>query len=32
IEDEWGLMLDEDDTDEVKTFNDMVTLVEKVLS
>ncbi len=32
IEDEWSLMLDEDDTDEVKTFNDLVTLVEKMLS
>jgi len=32
IEDEWSLMLDEDDTDEVKTFNDLVTLVEKILS
>ena len=29
IEDEWDLMLDEDDTDEVKTFNDAVALVEK---
>ncbi len=32
IEDEWSLMLDEDDTDEVKTFNDLVALVEKMLS
>ena len=29
IEDEWDLMLDEDDTDEVSTFNDVVALVEK---
>ena len=32
IEDEWDLMLDEDDTDEVETFNDVVTLVEKMLA
>ena len=32
IEDEWDLMLDEDDTDEVKTFNDVVALVEKMLA
>ena len=32
IEDEWDLMLDEDDTDEVSTFNDMIALVEKELS
>jgi len=29
IEDEWDLMLDEDDTDEVATLNDAVALVEK---
>ena len=29
IEDEWDLMLDEDDTDEVTTLNDAVALVEK---
>jgi acyl carrier protein len=29
IEDEWDLMLDEDDTDEVSTFNDVIALVEK---
>ena len=29
IEDEWDLMLDEDDTDDVATFNDVVALVEK---
>ncbi len=29
IEDEWDLMLGEDDTDEVDTLNDAVTLVEK---
>ena len=32
IEDEWDLMLDEDDTDEVETFNDVVALVEKMLA
>ena len=32
IEDEWDLMLDEDDTDEVETFNDVVALVEKTLA
>ena len=32
IEDEWDLMLDEDDTDEVETFNDIVALVEKMLA
>ncbi|MCD6486030.1 MAG: acyl carrier protein [Syntrophobacterales bacterium] len=32
IEDEWDLMLDEDDTDEVETFNDVVALVEKMLN
>lgn len=32
IEDEWDLMLDEDDTDEVSTFNDMIALVEKMLA
>jgi len=31
IEDEWDLMLDEDDTDEVATLNDAVALVEKML-
>ncbi len=31
IEDEWDLMLDEDDTDEVSTFNDVIALVEKEL-
>lgn len=31
IEDEWDLMLDEDDTDEVATFNDVIALVEKTL-
>jgi len=31
IEDEWDLMLDEDDTDEVVTFNDVVALTEKML-
>jgi acyl carrier protein len=31
IEDEWDLMLDEDDTDEVANFNDVVALVEKEL-
>ena len=29
IEDEWDLMLDEDDQDDVVTFNDAVALVEK---
>jgi acyl carrier protein len=29
IEDEWDLMLDEDDTDEVTTLNDAIALVEK---
>jgi len=29
IEDEWDLMLDEDDQDDVATFNDAVALVEK---
>jgi len=29
IEDEWDLMLDEDDTDEVATLNDAIALVEK---
>ena len=29
IEDEWDLMLNEDDTDEVSTFNDVIALVEK---
>ncbi len=29
IEDEWDLMLDEDDTDDVTTLNDAVALVEK---
>ena len=32
IEDEWDLMLDEDDTDEVSTFNDVIALVQKELS
>jgi len=32
IEDEWDLMLDEDDTDEVETFNDVIALVEKMLA
>ncbi|MBW2630243.1 MAG: acyl carrier protein [Deltaproteobacteria bacterium] len=32
IEDEWDLMLDEDDTDEVETFNDVVALAEKMLA
>jgi len=32
IEDEWDLMLDEDDTDEVETFNDVLALVEKMLA
>ena len=31
IEDEWDLMLNEDDTDEVSTFNDVIALVEKEL-
>ncbi len=31
IEDEWDLMLDEDDTDEVETLNDAIALVEKML-
>ncbi len=31
IEDEWDLMLDEDDCDEVKTFNDVIALTEKML-
>jgi acyl carrier protein len=31
IEDEWDLMLDEDDTDEVVTFNDVIKLVAKEL-
>lgn len=31
IEDEWDVMLDEDDTDEVATFNDVIALVEKTL-
>ena len=29
IEDEWDLMLDEDDQDDVATLNDAVALVEK---
>jgi acyl carrier protein len=29
IEDEWDLMLSEDDQDDVVTFNDAVALVEK---
>jgi acyl carrier protein len=29
IEDEWDLMLDEDDQDDVVTFNDAVAIVEK---
>ena len=32
IEDEWDLMLDENDTDEVETFNDVLALVEKMLA
>jgi len=32
IEDEWDLMLDEDDTDEVETLNDAIALVEKMLA
>ena len=32
IEDEWDLMLDEDDTDEVVTMNDAVALVERMLA
>ncbi len=32
IEDEWDLMLDEDDTDEVETFNDVIALAEKMLA
>ncbi len=32
IEDEWDLMLDEDDTDEVETLDDAVALVEKMLA
>ena len=32
IEDEWDLMLDEDDTDEVETLNDAIDLVEKMLA
>ena len=31
IEDEWDLMLDEDDTDEVETLDDAIALVEKML-
>ena len=29
IEDEWDLMLDEDDQDDVTTLNDAIALVEK---
>jgi acyl carrier protein len=32
IEDEWDLMLDEDDTDDVETLNDAIALVEKMLA
>jgi acyl carrier protein len=32
IEDEWDLMLDEDDTDEVETLDDAIALVEKMLA
>ncbi len=32
IEDEWDLMLEEDDTDEVETLNDAIALVEKMLA
>ena len=32
IEEKWDLTLDEDDTDEVKTLNDLVNLIEKLLS
>ena len=32
IEDEWDLMLDEDDTDEVNNLNEAVALVEKLLA
>ncbi len=32
IEDEWDLMIDEDDQDEVATLNDAVALVEKMLA
>jgi hypothetical protein len=32
IEDEWDLMLDEDDTDEVETLDNAIALVEKMLA
>ena len=32
IEDEWDLMLDEDDTDEVETLDDAIAMVEKMLA
>jgi len=32
IEEKWDLTLDEDDTDELKTFNDVVQLMERLLA
>ncbi len=32
IEDEWDLMLDEDETDGVKTLNDAIDMVERALA